>query len=409
MIASVLDARGDGQTYLPAAQMPDSLPTGFLPHPLRRPAIFDTKLGMQSAPLQPKIVRMPTLADGEWLNTAVSHTHASLKGQVVLIDFWDYTCINCLRTLPYLVEWHRRYAKHGLQIIGIHAPEFKFAQTKTHIQAAIDRFGLPYPVLLDNDYANWSRFANKAWPTKYLVDAEGYIRYQRQGEGYYQETERVIQRLLRQHNPAVDLPELLPPLRPEDAAGAVCYRPTPEIYAGYQGGGLFGGGLGNLSGYVPDRPIFYDLPEERENGRFYLSGVWRAWPEAVAYAGQDGGKLVVSYTAVSINAVLTPSADPVELALNLRPTTATPFVTVEQDGRFLDPLIAGQDVQIGENGRSVLHIDQPRMVELVKNPTYGSHELTLTFHATGLAVYAFSFTSCVTTTPNASTDTYRVG
>ena len=137
---------------------------------------------MSESLLQPRTVRMPHLAAGEWINSAPL-TREELRGRVVLIDFWDYTCINCLRTLPYLARWHERYADKGLTVIGIHAPEFKFARSRAQIEAAVAAHNIRYPVLLDNGYENWSRFANKAWPTKYLIDADGYIRYQRQGEG----------------------------------------------------------------------------------------------------------------------------------------------------------------------------------------------------------------------------------
>lgn len=347
--------------------------------------------------LEPRIVRMPQFAPGEWLNTNRSFVREQLRGCVLLVDFWDYTCINCIRTLPYLKQWYHRYASNGLTIIGIHSPEFKFGKNRKQVKAAVAEFEIPYPVLLDNGYKNWSRFANRAWPSKHLIDTEGYIRYRRQGEGYYRETERAIQILLRQRDPNVALPALLPALRQEDAPGAVCYRPTPELYAGYQGGGLFGGALGNPEGYVPQNPMFYELPvaEEREEGHFYVEGVWRAWPEALAYAGREGGKMVLPYRGVTVNGVLTPSADPVEMMLEMWPTEADPIVEVEQDGRFLTKRNAGADIEFAADGTSFVRIKRPRMVELVKNPTYESHELTLTFRAGGLALYAFTFTTCI--------------
>lgn len=360
--------------------------------------------------LQPQIVRMPELADGHWLNTPVPLKKDRLRNQVVLIDFWDYTCINCIRTLPYLVAWHKRYHSLGLTIIGIHTPEFKFAQTKTHIEQAIAQFDIEYPILLDNQYENWSRFTVKAWPTKVLVDGMGYIRYQNQGEGYYQKTESAIQQLLKLQNPDITLPELLPPLREEDSEGAVCFRPTPELYAGYQGGGLFAGGLGNESGYVPDQTIFYEMPpvEAQENGRFYLSGAWRAWPEAIAFGGQHGGKIRVPYSAATINAVMAPSADPVELALGLRPTDEAPIVEVRQDGRWLNPLIAGKDVLFDENGRSYIKITNPQMFQLVNNHIFKAHLLELTFQANGLALFAFSFSSCISGNAPTNSETFTV-
>ncbi len=365
---------------------------------------------MSGGLLDPRIVHMPPLANGEWLNGR-PHTPDQLRGRVVLIDFWDYTCINCLRTLPYLKQWHQRYAEHGLVIIGIHTPEFRFGQFRTHLEAAIAEYEIPYPILLDNQQQNWSRFATKAWPTKFLIDPDGYMRFKRQGEGYYQETEQAIQRLLRLRQPDVLLPNLLPPLRAEDASGAVCYRPTPELYAGFQGGGLFGGALGNPEGYMPNSSVIYRLPPVREwqEGQFYVDGIWRAWPEALAFAGEQGGEIVLPYSAVSVNAVLAPSADPVETALEMKPTEADPLVEVVQDGRYLSKMQAGSDVVFGEDGRSYVRVERPRMVNLVENPDFGSHTLRLTFQARGLALYAFTFTGCVASPHDAQyADTFRI-
>ena len=371
---------------------------------------------MSDVLLDPRLVRMPALAEGEWLNGRPPQNEQSpgpnpLRGQVVLIDFWDYTCINCLRTLPYLKQWHQRYAEHGLVIIGIHTPEFRFAHFRQHLEASIAEYEIPYPILLDNTQENWTRFANRAWPTKFLIDADGYVRFRRQGEGHYRETEQAIQMLLRQRQPGLSLPDLLPPLRAEDASGAVCYRPTPELYAGFQGGGLFGGALGNPEGYLPNNSVIYQLPPAKmwQEGQFFVDGIWRAWPEALAFAGEQGGEIVLPYTAVSVNAVLSPTADPVESALGLRPTGADPVVEVVQDGRYLTPEEAGRDVLWGENGRSYVRIDRPRMVNLVNNLDFDHHTLWLTFQARGLALYAFTFTGCVASPgSHHHTNTFRV-
>lgn len=339
------------------------------------------------------VIRAPHLAQGEWLNTPTSLSREAWRGRVLLVDFWDYTCVNCLRTLPYLKAWHERYHDKGLTIIGIHSPEFKFAQASKQIRSAIGEFELPYPILLDNSYANWDRFANRAWPTKYLVDAKGYLRYERRGEGRYQETERAIQALLRLRDPAVVLPPLLPVLREEDAAGAVCYRATPELHAGYRGG-LFGGALGNEVGYLAGGTMAYGLPEPfaRREGQFFLAGFWRAEGEAMVFAGQEPGRVTLPYSAVGVNGVFSPSFDEVELMLDLYPAG---IITLHQDNQPLTPLNAGTDVQFDNQGHSFIQISRPRMVNLVRNPTYGSHELDLIFHTSGTALYAFTFTSCV--------------
>lgn len=349
--------------------------------------------------LQNRIVRMPEFVGSEWLNAPMPPPRrAQLRGRVALVAFWDYTCINCVRTLPYLVRWHERYADLGLTIIGVHTPEFKFARMTNAVQTAVTQYALPFPILLDNQYKNWEQFTVKAWPTRFLVDPDGYIRYKAQGEGYYQETEQAIQLLLKRHNPDLVLPDLLPPLREEDTPGAVCYRPQAEVYAGYQGGGLFGGGLGNQSGYAPNNPVFYELPQEREDGHFYLDGVWQAWPEAVAYVGEVGGQVVLPYqSAATVNAVLALSADEVALRLGLTQENGG-MVEVKANGRYLSRYNAGQDVEFTNDGLSYIRIREPRLYQLVRHNEWGSttaNELSLTFRTQGMALFSFSFTTCV--------------
>jgi hypothetical protein len=345
----------------------------------------------------PPLVRAPGFAPGEWLNAARPLTEARLRGWVLLIEFWDYTYIHCIRTLPYVTSWHRRYADRGLVVAGVHTPEFRFARQRAQVEAAVEEFGIRYPVLLDNDYQTWERFANRAWPTRYLVDGDGYIRYRHAGEGHYQETERAIQALLRERDPDVSLPDLLPPLREEDAPGAVCYRPTPELYAGYERGAL-----GNREGYAADNPVVYQAPGERREPYFYASGIWRAGREHLAFAGQNGGRISLPYSATGVNAVLSPSGDPVEVALGLRPADGPPIIEVRQDGRPLARLNAGADVAY-DGDLSILRVTRPRLYGLVRNPDFESHELELIFRANGLALYAFTFTSCVA--PGATGDT----
>lgn len=357
--------------------------------------------------LEPQFVRMPDFGPGRWLNTPNPLTKGKLRGRVVLVDFWDYSCLNCIKTLPYLRNWFERYQEKGLTIIGVHSPEFNFAKGQKHVEAAIERLDIRYPVLLDNDFQTWDRYANHAWPTKYLVDHQGYIRYMRRGEGYYLETEKAIQALLQARDPAVNLPDPLPPLREEDAPGAVCYRPTPELHAGYRGGGLFGGTLGNPEGYITGSVMAYIMPdqEDRLEGQFYLSGFWNAEPESVSFAGQDGGKVIVPYQAAGVNAVLAPSSDPVEMMLDLLPEDLEPLVEIRQDGRPLDPVRAGADVKLGDEGTSTVMVTRPRMYELVTNPDFESHELVLTFRANGLALYSFTFLTCLAADHRTGDDT----
>src|SRR5438874_7721634 len=145
-----------------------------------------------------------------WLNSPPLSLR-QLRGKAVLIDFWDYTCVNCIRTLPYLKAWHERYAAKGLVIIGIHTPEFTFAQYESNVERGVREFGLTYPIVIDTNYELWKAFANKYWPAKYLIDKEGYISGAHFGEGAYAETEQIIQELLREIDPSVALPDIMEP------------------------------------------------------------------------------------------------------------------------------------------------------------------------------------------------------
>lgn len=353
------------------------------------------------------IVRKPEFAEGVWLNTAGPQKAPNLRGNVLLVDFWDYTCINCLRTLPYLKEWHKRYSDKGLAIVGVHTPEFRITRVQAQVEMAVVEYGLEYPVLLDNSHETWEVFANKAWPSKHLIDRHGYIRLRQQGEGHYRQLEQAIQTLLRRRDPGVELPPLLPPLREEDEPGAVCYRATPELHAGFQGGGLFGGALGNEEGYVSGSPMMYRVPdpEERSAGQFYLEGFWWAEPEAVVYAGSEGGRVYVPFQAAGVNVVMSPSSDPVDLILGLRKSEEDPVVQLYLDGAPLPPDQAGEDVQFDEEGRSFVRLSRAKLVRAVRSDTFREGELELVVRGGSVALYAISFFGCLA--PDGQEDEYE--
>src|SRR3989338_3760347 len=164
-----------------------------------------------------------------YINAPSNLTIASLQGRVVLIDFWTYSCINCIRTLPYLNSWHEKYSRDGLVIIGVHTPEFEFEKDYANVQAAVEKFGIKYAVVLDNNRGTWNAYRNYYWPRKYLIDADGRIRYDHIGEGGYDETEeRIVELLSEAKNGKVEMDKGKP------NATAVDYRfiGTPEIYFG---------------------------------------------------------------------------------------------------------------------------------------------------------------------------------
>lgn len=331
--------------------------------------------------LKPRLVRAPEFAPGEWLNTERPLTMLGLRGRAALVDFWEYSCINCLRTLPYLREWHNRYARY-MTIVGVHTPEFPFGREKPQIEMAVREHDIRYPVLLDNNFETWDAFANRFWPAKYLIDEAGYIRYQSHGEGGYGEFERAIQTVLRDADPDLSLPPLMQPIRAEDRPGAVCYRPTPELHAG-----LDRGALGNPEGYAGGAPMLYMMPKERRRGAFYVSGAWQAGEQYLSYQGQTEAIIQLPYEAVEVNAVLSPHAEMIERMLH--PEVVA--VEIWQDDKPLTEELRGADVTV--DGRVL--VDRPRMYNLIRNPGFEAHELTLRIKTRGFAAYAFSFTGCV--------------
>jgi thiol-disulfide isomerase/thioredoxin len=302
----------------------------------------------------------------------------------VLIDFWEYTCVNCVRTMPYLKAWNERYRDKAVMIIGIHTPEFDFAKSRQNVADAAKRFGLTYPLLSDAKYANWGAYRNQYWPRKYLIDRSGKIVYDHAGEGGYGETERRIQQLLRAADPKAALPRLLEPLRGADRPGAVCYPQTPEIYAGY---GRGADQFGSPEGLKRDADHTYrDVKGKRENGRFYVRGRWRVLPESLRHARATTDPfedyVALPYKALETNAVI-------------RPEGGKPFdLYLLQDGRPVDRADKGEDVRYTPGGRSFIRVEAPRMYKLIANRTWGEHELRLGTMSPDFGLYSFTFSSC---------------
>jgi thiol-disulfide isomerase/thioredoxin len=289
---------------------------------------------------------MPGFKVERWVNSTPL-TADTLRGKVVLVDFWEYTCINWIRTLPYLKAWHRDYADRGLVVVGVHAPEFEFGKRPENIDRGIRDHGLTYPVALDNDFATWHAFGNNAWPTKYLFDAHETLVKRWVGEGSYSDIEAEIRRLLVGARPGTTLP----PISPEATAFAKAGEPS---YAGITAETYVGA-------------------ERREPGTVTLEGDWRTSRQYLEL--QNGtGKIVLPFTAGEVNVVMHPG--PVGKAA----------VAVMLDGK---PVGEARGADVGPDG--VARFDRPRMVRLVARAARGKHVLTLVASDPGLQVYAFTF------------------
>ncbi len=311
-----------------------------------------------------------------WLNSTPL-SFRQLRGRVVLVDFWDFTCANCIRTLPYVQAWHERYRDKGLTVVGVHTPEFTFAQYESNVERGIREFGLTYPIVVDSNREIWKAFANRYWPTKYLLDKDGYLRYGHFGEGGYGECEQTIQELLHEVNAALKLPEIMDPLREEDHLGAVCYRPSGELYLGHQRGRI-----GNEGGFKEDEIAEYDFSAKVQENVFYAIGRWASTAEYFEAAGEGSHSLKLKYEASAVNLVMAAA----------RGESAE--VRLLQDGKPIARSQATKDTLFRSSGESYVVVDSARMYALVNHHEFGEHEMEL-ICSPGVAAFAFTFTGCV--------------
>ena len=313
----------------------------------------------------------PELAPGTWVQ-GPEVSISFCRGAVVLVEFWESTCVNCVRTLPYLKAWHERYAGRGLTIVGVHTPEFDFTGDAETVAAAVAAEGIPYPVLLDHGARSWGLFANHYWPSRYLIDARGYLRYEHFGEGAYGQTEEWIQKLLQEAGDAAPMPPVLEPVREEDRPGAVCRPATREIHAGFHRGKLLA-----PEGYRPLEEVRHQERSEGPGppGMFTARGLWLH--EATYLESREPGvELELICESAGVNAVLAPGGE----------------LELEVDGAPVRREERGEDV-IERNGRTIAVWERGRMVRLVGGKAFRRRRLTLRFSQAGTQIYAFSFTT----------------
>jgi hypothetical protein len=289
---------------------------------------------------------LPPLRAERWVNSAPLNAEG-LRGKVVLIDVWEYTCINWIRTSPYVKAWNRDYAKLGLVVIGVHAPEFEFGKRAENIDRGIRDHGLEYPIAIDNDFAIWRALDNNAWPAKYLFDAQGKLVRRWVGEGSYDEVESEIRRLLMSARPGVALPDVSREASAFAKTGEPSYRGiTAETYVG---------------------------AERRERGAFTLEGKWSSRRQFVEL--QSGtGKIVLPFMAGEVNLVVQPGP------------SGTSAISVLLDGQ---PVGDTRGADVGTD--SVARLDRSGMIRLVAGASKQKHVLTLTTSDAGVRAYVFTF------------------
>ena len=235
-------------------------------------------------------------------------TLSSLKGKVVLVYIWTYTCINSIRPMPYIDDWNQKYSNNGLVIVGLHSPEFTFEKNYSNVKAAVQRFGISYPVILDSDHGTWDAYGNQYWPRFYLIDTQGNIRYDHIGEGSYDQIEKAIQSLLAERAALMGAKEISFKTIPTTVIkpGSLYYvdlrqSTTPEIYIGYD---TARAPIGNSEGFKPGQTISYSIPS---NTNFkphivYLQGKWKNNPDNTQLQS-DTGRIVLTYYAKSVNII----------------------------------------------------------------------------------------------------------
>ncbi len=300
-------------------------------------------------PLAPELVGI-----SGYLNTDGNEIKISdFQGKVVLIDFWTYTCINCIRTFPYLTSWDKKYRDKGLVIIGVHSPEFEFEKEKENVQKAVDKYGIKYAVVQDNEHATWSAFNNRYWPAKYLIDSEGYVRYFHFGEGNYEETEAKIQELLSEigQNAELDLTKEIETNRRDT---------TPELYAGVLFAFPRNQFIGNKKN--PERLEDFVLPIRLAlKNTIYLDGKWYYNSDNLHLQGEEG-VIAFDFTAEEVNIVADNLADAVEMDVLI-------------DGEYVSPENAGDDV-VFDGSRAFVIVDSARLYNVYRGE-YGNYRLDL--------------------------------
>ena len=323
-----------------------------------------------------------------WINSRPLSL-AALRGKVVMIDFWDYTCINCIRTFPENKKLWNRYRSDGFVLIGVDDAEFASAAPVDRAREAVKRFELPYPVVVDYHFQIWNAYKNQVWPNMFLIDARGVIRYNHPGEGADNEIEHAIQGLLKEAHPDLTFPAADTGTADINPAAPGCGGVhTPEMYVGdWSGRGV----LSNPQGYRDHKTIDYAQQSSVDDGRVALSGRWETEREGMIYRGKRTGnepgpdRATMQYHARELYSVM-------NLA---RGRSARLYI--KQDGAYLTATNKGADVKIDSDGRSYLEVSEPRMYYLVQNPQFGSHSIDLFPAADGVMIDSFTFgNSCQT-------------
>src|ERR687891_116043 len=319
-------------------------------------------------------------------------TLSSLKGKVVLVYIWTYTCINSIRPMPYIDDWNQKYSDKGLVIVGVHSPEFEFEKNHANVKDAIKRFGITYPVIIDSDHGTWNAYENNYWPRYYLIDTQGYIRYDHIGEGDYNQIEKSIQSLVAERAALSGAKEISFNTKPTTLInpGSLYYvdlrqSTTPEIYVGYNTART---PLGNPEGFKPDQTVSYSIPSTAnfKPDTVYLQGNWKNNPDNMELQN-DTGRILLTYHAKSVNIIAGGKGGGVVSNDNDDKLDAGGYgqAAGNSTANILDNSL-GQDLSFNGNFR----IDGQRLYNLVIHDPYAAHYSLIHIKGKGIQFYSFT-------------------
>jgi cytochrome c biogenesis protein CcdA/thiol-disulfide isomerase/thioredoxin len=317
----------------------------------------DLSLTLRQKQLSYKKVPELSSIDG-YINTDGKRISLSeLKGKVVLLDIWTYSCINCQRTLPYINSWYEKYKDQGLVVVGLHTPEFAFERVLSNVEKAVENFGIKYPVVLDNDYSTWNALGNQFWPRKYLVDIDGYIIYDHIGEGAYEETEKVIQHALKERANRMGIENKISSsiIKPSDAVIVDTSKvKSPETYFGSSRNQYLANGTAGRTGEQT-----FIIPPNISSNKLYLGGTWNVTSEFAE--SKSEGSVIFNYEAKNVY-ITAGSTQGVE-------------IEIYKDNKFIKKIVVNDET----------------LYPLIQDTEYGKHTLKIVIPKAGLRAFTFTF------------------
>jgi len=341
--------------------------------PLAPLARQDASAPDRSQAIKDKAAKYPTahefVSPSGFINAEKFKLADLIGKKVILLDFWTYSCINCVRTIPYLNAWRQKYKDKGLAIVGVHTPEFEFEKDYGNVAAAVKKFGIQYPVVMDSDYGTWSAYGNQYWPREYLIDIDGFIVHDHIGEGGYDETEHAIQQALTERMVALGMQGKIDTALATPSAASAPQAGSPEIYFGagrneyLSNGATHTGGIQHLS-----------EPSSVAANALYLSGDWN-FEKEFAENKSASAKIIFKYQSHDVYFVAS-AKDGVK-------------IKILRDGKPLDPSVAGEDMARDKSSTALIKED--RLYKLIHDPAYGEHTIEIIIESPGLRAFTFTF------------------